>query len=356
MTLDRGISGRGGRAIVAGGAGFVGSHLCEALLDRGMDVVCLDNLSTGAYENIAHLADRPRFRFHRADVVRPWEDEGEVDLVFHLASPASPRDYRRLPVQTLEVGSAGTLALLRFAQAKGARFILASTSEIYGEPAVHPQPESYWGNVNPVGPRAVYDEAKRFAEAATAAFRRDLGANTGTVRLFNVFGPRLRAGDGRMVPNFIRQALEGQPLTIAGAGHQSRTLCYVDDTVRCLVDFAASAHPGPLNIGGAQETTVLEVARLVRELTGSSSPLCRVPLPVDDPTRRRPDITLAREVLGWRPRVPLREGLWRTIEWMSKELNGQGLGGQGLGGRESGGQELGGHAPETAPDLAGEVS
>ncbi|MFE7135262.1 GDP-mannose 4,6-dehydratase [Streptomyces sp. NPDC057638] len=317
MTSANGSSGQGKRAVVAGGAGFIGSHLCEALLDHGMWVECLDNLSTGRYGNIAQLTGRPRFRFHQVDVVQPWTCEGEVDLVLHLASPASPQDYLRLPVQTLEVGSTGTLALLRLAQAKGARFVLASTSEVYGDPAEHPQRETYWGHVNPIGPRAVYDEAKRFAEAATAAFRRDLGADTGIVRLFNSFGPRMRTGDGRMVPNFVHQALTGRPITIAGTGQQSRTLCYVTDTVACLTDFALSADPGPMNIGGSRETTVLEVAHLVRELTGSSSPLRHVPLPVDDPTRRRPDITRAREVLGWQPRVSLREGLRRTITWMS---------------------------------------
>lgn len=310
----------GNRVVVAGGAGFLGSHLCDALLTRGLVVECLDDLSTGRLDNIAALVDHQDFHFHHIDVSEPWKTDGEVAAVLHLASPASPADYRRLPLATLRAGSSGTWALLRLAEAKGARFVLASTSEVYGDPEQHPQAENYWGHVNPVGPRAVYDEAKRFAEALTACFRRDLGVNAGIVRIFNTYGPRMRPDDGRMVPTFIRQALTGQPLTIKGGGEQTRSLCFVDDTVRGILAYTAASHPGPMNIGGGAETTVRHIAHVIRELTGSTAPLRFLPPEIDDPVRRWPDTSLARNLLGWQPAVALRAGLARTADAMAAEL------------------------------------
>ncbi|HEU4514309.1 MAG TPA: UDP-glucuronic acid decarboxylase family protein [Nocardioidaceae bacterium] len=303
------------RAVVTGGAGFLGSHLAERLVAGGYDVLCLDNLLTGAAVNVAPLAGDPRFELVETDVSQGVRVTGPVDAVLHLASPASPVDYHRFPVETLQVGSAGTLHALELARLKQARFLLASTSETYGDPLVHPQPESYWGNVNPVGPRAVYDEAKRFAEAATTAYRRSHGVRTGIVRIFNTYGPRMRAYDGRMVPTFIDQALRGEPLTVTGTGRQTRSVCFVDDTVDGLVRMLHSEHAGPVNIGNPVELSVLEVAEKIRALTGSESPVTFVPRPQDDPELRRPDITLAGSVLGWSPQVGLEEGLSRTIAW-----------------------------------------
>jgi dTDP-glucose 4,6-dehydratase len=303
------------RAVVTGGAGFLGSHLCERLLHDGYEVVCLDNLCTGSAANVAHLAQIGPFRLVRADVTDRVPVVGDVDAVLHFASPASPVDYLRMPVETLRVGSAGTLNALDLAREKHARFLLASTSETYGDPQVHPQPETYWGHVNPVGPRGVYDEAKRFAEAATMAYRRSRGVDTAIVRIFNTHGPRMRPDDGRAVPTFVRQALAGEPLTIAGDGSQTRSIQYVDDLVDGCLALLASRLPGPVNIGNPHEVSITELAALVLELTGSSGPVVYVPRPEDDPTVRRPDITLARTALGWSPRVDLADGLRRTIDW-----------------------------------------
>jgi dTDP-glucose 4,6-dehydratase len=302
--------------VVTGGAGFLGSHLCERLLDDGYEVVCLDNFVTGTPANVAHLAETGPFRLVRSDVTEHVYVAGEVDLVLHFASPASPVDYLRLPIHTLKVGAIGTLHTLGLAREKGARFVLASTSEAYGDPQVHPQPESYWGHVNPVGPRGVYDEAKRFAEAMTMAYRRTHGVDTGIVRIFNTYGPRMRPDDGRAIPTFISQALAGQPLTVAGDGLQTRSVCYVDDLVEGIVRLARADLAGPVNIGNPQELTVLALAERIRDLVGAASPIEFVPRPQDDPTVRQPDITLARTELGWEPRIPLDEGLKSTIAWM----------------------------------------
>jgi dTDP-glucose 4,6-dehydratase len=308
------------RVVVSGGAGFLGSHLCRALLARGDEVVCVDNLVTGTEDNIADLAGNRSFRFLYHNVSEYVIVDGEVDAVMHLASPASVVDYLELPIQTLKVGSLGTHNLLGLAKAKRARFFLASTSEIYGDPLVHPQVESYWGNVNPVGPRGVYDEAKRFAEAMTMAYHREHGLDVRIVRIFNVFGERMRPNDGRVVSNFIVQALQGKPLTIYGDGSQTRSFCYVSDEIRGFLALLDSDYVGPVNIGNPEEFTVAELAHLVLELTGSAAPVVNDPLPVDDPTRRRPDISLARSVLGWEPEVPLREGLARTISWFRTKI------------------------------------
>ncbi|MGW0390685.1 NAD-dependent epimerase/dehydratase family protein [Streptomyces sp. NPDC003042] len=302
-------------AVVTGGAGFVGSHLCTALMDEGTDVTCVDDFSTGRRENIAALLERPGFVFHEADVSRPFTVERPPDLVLHFASPASPADYLRLPLHTLEAGSLGTRNALALAHGAGARFVLASTSEVYGDPQEHPQNERYWGNVNPVGPRSVYDEAKRFGEALTTADAGSHGTDTGIVRLFNTYGPRMRGYDGRAVPTFVRQALAGEPLTVTGDGLQTRSLCYVDDTVRGILAAAAHGMRGPVNIGNPTEITMLELARWVIELTGSSSEIRFVERPTDDPAVRCPDITLARDKLQWQPVVPAEEGLRRTIAW-----------------------------------------
>ncbi|MCZ7650215.1 MAG: SDR family oxidoreductase [Thermoanaerobaculia bacterium] len=307
-------------AVVTGGAGFLGSHLCERLVAEGMRVVCVDNLVTGKRENLRALDGSPAFSFLRHDVSRPFEIEGPVDFVLHFASPASPIDYLELPIQTLKVGSLGTHNSLGLAKAKGARYLLASTSEVYGDPLVHPQPESYWGNVNPVGPRGVYDAAKRFAEAMVMAYHRVHGLDTRIVRIFNTYGPRMRPRDGRVVPAFVQQALSGQPLTVFGDGGQTRSFCYVDDLIEGIFRLLESDQVDPVNIGNPHEMTILQFAHAIREAVGSDSPIDFRPLPVDDPKTRQPDIALARRVLGWEPRVPLAEGLRRTIGYFREVL------------------------------------
>jgi dTDP-glucose 4,6-dehydratase len=301
--------------VVTGGAGFLGSHLSDALLARGDEVVAVDNLVTGSLDNLAHLAGNKRFTYVRADVSNFVHVPGRVDAVLHFASPASPRDYLELPIQTLKVGSLGTHNLLGLAKDKSARFLLASTSEVYGDPLEHPQTESYWGHVNPVGPRGVYDEAKRFAEAMTMAYHRYHGVAVRIVRIFNTYGPRMRPDDGRVVSNLLVQALAGKPLTIYGDGSQTRSFCFVDDEVRGILALLDGDTVGPVNIGNPNEFTIRELAELVLDVTGSSSPVVEEPLPVDDPTQRRPDITLARTALGWSPQVELREGLEATAAY-----------------------------------------
>ena len=303
------------RVVVTGGAGVLGAHLCDHLLGRGIAVVAIDNLLTGSLDNIAHLSGNPAFSFQRQDVTEYLDVEGPVDAVLHFASPASPIDYALLPIETIKVGTLGTHRALGLALAKGARFLLASTSEVYGDPEVHPQPETYWGHVNPVGPRSIYDEAKRAAEAFTMAYHNHHGLDTRIVRIFNTYGPRMRRHDGRAVPAFVTQALAGEPITVFGEGSQTRSLCYVDDLIDGIHRLLASDHPLPVNIGNPSEITMLELARMVRELCGSTSEIVFEPLPVDDPRRRRPDITLARKLLAWEPRVPLEDGLARTIAW-----------------------------------------
>ena len=303
------------RVVITGGAGFIGSHLCDRLLQRGLTVVCLDNLLTGSPDNIAHLLSNSRFSFRHYDVTEYLYVEGEVDAILHFASPASPIDYAQMPIETLKVGTLGTHKALGLAKAKGARFLLASTSEVYGDPEVHPQTEDYWGNVNPVGPRGVYDEAKRAAETFVMAYHNALGLETRIARIFNTFGPRMRRNDGRAVPAFIGQALAGEPLTVFGDGSQTRSLCYIDDLVEGLVALLFSDHHLPVNLGNPGELTVLELATLIRRLSSSASEIRHQPLPVDDPRRRRPDITTARRVLGWEPRISLDDGLARTIAW-----------------------------------------
>jgi len=307
------------KAIVTGGAGFVGSHLCERLLAEGADVLCLDNLLTGRAENIAHLDGR-RFEFRRHDVTTPIEVSGPVDYVLHFASAASPVDYLAHPIRTLKAGALGTWITLGLARAKSARFVLASTSEIYGDPAVTPQPETYWGHVNPTGPRGCYDEAKRFAEAMTMAYHRHHGVNTGIVRIFNAFGPRNRPDDGRVVPTLITQAIRGEPLTIHGDGTQTRSFCYVSDLVDGIVRLMRSEVHDPVNVGNPEEIRVIDLARLVLEITGSRSSIAHRPRPEDDPTRRCPDIARARTLLGWEPRIPLREGLQLTLDWLAARI------------------------------------
>lgn len=302
------------RAVVTGGAGFLGSYLCERLVADGVEVFCLDNLLTGRPDNVGHLLDHPGFHLVRCDVSEYIHVSGPVDLVLHFASPASPVDYLRLPIHTMKVGSLGTLHALGLAKDKGARFVLASTSEAYGDPQVHPQPESYWGHVNPVGPRGVYDESKRFAEALTTAYRTTHGVDTGIVRIFNTYGPRMRPDDGRAIPTFIGQALLGAPLTVAGDGQQTRSVCYVDDTIRGVLAVAASELPGPVNVGSPDEMTVLQLARSIIAAARSQSAVEFVDRPVDDPAVRRPDTTLIERELAWRPIVPWAEGIARTIE------------------------------------------
>ena len=301
------------RLVVTGAAGFLGSHLVERWIADGHEVVGIDNLLTGRVENLAALEGESRFTFVRHDVTQFIRVEGPVDGVVHFASPASPADYLAFPIQTLKVGSLGTHNALGLAKAKGARFFLASTSEVYGDPAVHPQPETYWGHVNPVGPRGVYDEAKRFAEAITMAYARVHGLETRIARIFNTYGPRMRPDDGRVVSNFIVQALRGEPLTLYGDGQQTRSFCYVDDLVEGIVRLYESEHAGPVNLGNPDEYRVIQLAERVREIAGTRSPLERRPLPQDDPKVRRPDITLARRLLGWEPQIGLDEGLTRTI-------------------------------------------
>jgi len=320
------------RAVITGGAGFLGSHLCERLLREGHEVVCVDNLLTGNRDNVAHLLGRPDFEFLQHDVTTPFEVPGEVAYVLHFASPASPIDYLELPIQTLKVGSLGTHNALGLARAKGSRFLLASTSEVYGDPKEHPQKESYWGNVNPVGPRGVYDEAKRFAEAMAMAYHRYHGLEVRIVRIFNTYGPRMRLRDGRVVPAFIQQALRGEPLTVFGQGTQTRSFCYVDDLVEGIYRLLLSDVTLPVNIGNPHEMTILEFAETIRRIVqghgrqgreegaGGPSPIVFKPLPEDDPQTRQPDITLARTLLGWEPRVSLEEGIERTIGFFQRAL------------------------------------
>lgn len=308
------------RIVVTGGAGFLGSHLCERLLDRGDEVVALDNLVTGDLGNIEHLFGRDGFTYAELDVSTYIWVPGRVDAVMHFASPASPKDYLEMPIQTLKVGSLGTHNGLGLARAKGARFFLASTSEVYGDPQVHPQTEDYWGHVNPVGPRGVYDEAKRFAEAMTMAYHSHHGLDVRIVRIFNTYGPRMRPHDGRVISNFLVQALRSDPITIYGDGSQSRSFCYVDDEVRGFLALLDGGITGPCNIGNPVEFTVAELARLVVEITNSGSEVVHEPLPVDDPTQRQPDISLARNTLAWEPEVQLREGLERTAAHFEKVL------------------------------------
>jgi dTDP-glucose 4,6-dehydratase len=306
------------RAVVTGAAGFVGSHLATRLTTDGWDVVGIDNLVTGRAENLAHLEDVAAFSFEERDTSDRWTVDGPVDLVLHFASPASPPDYLARPLETLHAGSIGTERVLDLALDKGARIVLASTSEVYGDPLVHPQPEAYWGNVNPVGPRSVYDEAKRYAEALAMAYHRVHGLAAGLARIFNTYGPRMRRDDGRAVPNFVVQAIHGDPITVHGDGEQTRSLCYVDDLVEGVLRLASSDHVGPMNLGNPYEVTVLELATMIRDLAGSSSPITFVERPADDPSRRKPDIDLATSTLGWKPDVPLRDGLERTLAWASE--------------------------------------
>ncbi|KAA0232972.1 MAG: UDP-glucose 4-epimerase [Acidimicrobiales bacterium] len=310
------------RAVVTGGAGFLGSHLCAALLGRGDEVIVLDNLVTGSQANVEHLFGRAGFTFHEHDVSTYIWVPGHVDAVLHFASPASPKDYLEMPIQTLKVGSLGTHNTLGLAKAKGARYLLASTSEVYGDPQVHPQPEDYWGHVNPVGPRGVYDEAKRFAEAMTMAYHRYHGVDVRIARIFNTYGPRMRPDDGRVVSNFIVQALQGKPLTVYGDGEQTRSFCYVDDTIAALLLLLDSDVVEPLNVGNTDEYTMTEFAGIVIEVTGSSSEVSHEPLPVDDPGQRQPDISRAKERLGWVPEVSLRDGLGRTAAYFREILGG----------------------------------
>jgi dTDP-glucose 4,6-dehydratase len=308
------------RVVVTGGAGFLGSHLCEALVARGDEVVAIDNLVTGSLDNVAQLFGNPKFLYQRHDVSNHLHVAGPVDAVLHFASPASPKDYLDLPIQTLKVGSLGTHNTLGLAKDKGARYLLASTSEVYGDPQVHPQVETYWGHVNPVGPRGVYDEAKRFAEAMTMAYHRVHGVEVRIVRIFNTYGPRMRPNDGRVVSNFLTQAIQGKPITIYGDGSQTRSFCYVEDEVRGILALLDGDQTGPINIGNPNEFTVRDLAELVLEVTGSHSEITYEPLPVDDPMQRKPDITLARQHLGWEPTVPLQTGLERTAEWLQRVL------------------------------------
>jgi dTDP-glucose 4,6-dehydratase len=303
------------RIVVTGGAGFLGSHLCDAMLDAGASVVCLDNFITGDERNVAHLFGHDRFSVIRHDVTEYLVVPGTVDAILHFASPASPIDYLKLPIQTLKVGSLGTHKALGLAKAKDARFMLASTSEVYGDPQVHPQPESYWGHVNPVGPRGVYDEAKRFAEAMAFAYHRAHGVDIRIPRIFNTYGPRMRIDDGRAVPTFISQALAGEPLSVHGDGSQTRSLCYVDDLIAGFLALLNSDTVGPVNLGSPYEVTMTELAETIVEVAESDSPISYAPRPVDDPEVRRPDTTLAGDELGWKAEVELRDGLTRTIEW-----------------------------------------
>ncbi len=313
------------RALVTGGAGFLGSHLCDALLAQGHSVVAVDNLLTGRRANLGHLAQEPRFEFQEADVSSPF-DVAPIDYVFHLASPASPTDYMQHGIATLQAGSAGTFNVLEIARKYGAPFLLASTSECYGDPHVHPQTESYWGNVNPIGPRSVYDEAKRFSEAAAAAYHRYFGLDIRIARIFNSYGPRLQLNDGRVISNFMRNALRGEPLTVYGDGTQTRSFCYVSDTVEGLLRLARSREHGPVNIGNPNEFTVMDCAKLVLKITGSSSGIVFQPLPENDPKRRCPDISRARELLGWEPKVSLEEGLRLSLPYFVEAVGGAGVG------------------------------
>jgi len=308
------------RVVITGGAGFLGSHLCDQFIERGWEVVCLDNLCTGAEANIQHLSANPRFRFVQQDVTHYVDVPGPVDAVMHFASPASPDDYLKLPIQTLKVGSLGTHNALGLALAKRSRFLLASTSECYGDPDVSPQPETYWGHVNPIGPRGVYDEAKRFSEAMTMAYHRAHGVDTRIVRIFNTYGPRMRLNDGRALPNFLYQALSGQPITVYGDGHQTRSFCYVSDLIAGILALLDSKEHLPTNVGNPQEITILEFAERIRALTGNHVPLVFKQLPQDDPKRRCPDIRKAQKLLHWEPKVSLEEGLKLTLEYFQKKV------------------------------------
>jgi dTDP-glucose 4,6-dehydratase len=305
--------------LVTGGAGFLGSHLCDELLTRGNRVICVDNLETGSLANIEHIRDE-RFVHLGIDIIAPYFVEEPVDYVYHLASPASPIDYLRLPLHTLKVGSYGTHHTLGLAKTKRARFLIASTSEVYGDPQEHPQSESYWGHVNPIGPRGVYDEAKRYAEALTMAYHRQQGVDTAIIRIFNTYGSRMRPHDGRAIPTFLRQALADRPLTVFGDGSQTRSFCFVSDLIRGMIALAESGEHNPVNVGNPDEFTLLELAETVKEVTGSSSEILFEALPVDDPKQRKPDITLARDLLGWTPEVALRDGLERTINSSGAEV------------------------------------
>src|ERR687890_784580 len=304
--------------LVTGGAGFLGSRLCDELLRRGHRVICVDNVETGSLANIAHIRTAD-FRFVQADIIQPYFVDEPVDVVYHFASPASPIDYLRLPLHTLKVGSHGTHHTLGLAKLHRARFLLASTSEVYGDPQVHPQPETYWGHVNPIGPRGVYDEAKRYAEALTMAYHRQQGVDTAIVRIFNTYGPRMRPHDGRAIPAFLSQALQDRPITVFGEGSQTRSFCFVSDLVRGLIALAESGHHEPVNIGNPNEFTLLELAKAVIEVTGSRSEIVFEALPTDDPQVRQPDISLAKQILGWEPTVDLTEGLGRTLDGMGLE-------------------------------------
>ena len=304
--------------IVTGGAGFIGSHLCEFLLHKGYSVICIDNLITGSLKNIEHLKNTQGFTFLKQDIIREFSIDQKVDMVFHFASPASPVDYYKHPLDTLRVGSIGTENMLKIAQAHQARFLLASTSEVYGDPQVHPQNEEYWGNVNPIGPRSVYDEAKRYAEAITMAYHRKYSIPTRIARIFNTYGPRMQHNDGRAVPNFITQGLQDKPITIYGDGSQTRSFCYISDEIQGLFSLMQSDYEHPVNIGNPEEYTILELATLIRELCQSASEIIYEALPVDDPKCRRPDISKAKKILGWEPTVGIREGLAKTIAWFKE--------------------------------------
>ncbi|WP_312294836.1 UDP-glucuronic acid decarboxylase family protein [Dermacoccus nishinomiyaensis] len=308
------------RIVITGGAGFLGSHLSETLVARGHEVVAVDNLVTGRRANVTQLEASGRFELIEHDVTEPFDVDGDVDGILHFASAASPVDYLKLPIETLRVGSQGTQNALELAARKGARLVFASTSEVYGDPQVHPQPETYWGHVNPVGPRGVYDEAKRYAEALVLAYREARGVDAGIVRIFNTFGPRMRPNDGRAIPNFVRQALAGEPVTVSGDGDQTRSICYVDDLVAAILAMLLETHdPGPVNIGNPHEISMRDLAQWIIELAGSSSTLEFIERPTDDPTVRRPDTTKAQRLLGWSPQVPVETGLQRTIEWFRTE-------------------------------------
>ncbi len=306
--------------LITGGAGFLGSHLCDRFINDGHDAICIDNLITGTCDNIAHLFGNPKFKFIKYDVTEYLYVAGPLDYVLHFASPASPIDYLELPIQTLKVGALGTHKVLGLARDKRARFLLASTSEVYGDPRIHPQPESYWGNVNPIGPRGVYDEAKRFAEALVMAYHRVHKVETRIARIFNTYGPRMRPNDGRVVSNFVTQALKNEPITVYGDGSQTRSFCYVDDLVEGISRLLFSNETEPVNVGNPNEMTVLELARLIQKLAGSRSGIIVQPLPADDPKVRQPDISRARKVLGWEPKVSLQEGLERTIQYFKTKI------------------------------------
>ncbi len=314
------------KVLITGGAGFIGSHLCDRCITDGHEVICVDNLITGTTGNLAHLQRHPQFRFIEHNIAKPLEVDESIDYVLHFASPASPIDYLKLPIQTLKVGSLGTLNTLGIAKVKRAKFLLASTSEVYGDPQVHPQPETYWGHVNPVGPRSVYDETKRFAEAVTMAYHREHGIDTRIVRIFNTYGPQMRLHDGRAIPNFIGQALQGEPVTVFGDGSQTRSFCYVDDLVGGITRLMRTAYAGPMNVGNPEEYTILELAKRVIEAAGSTSRIVHRELPQDDPKQRCPDITLAGRLLQWRPATSLCEGLRKTVDWFAHHLKMSGIG------------------------------